>query len=120
MGGRRVKGADSVARVRRQYYRRGKAIREIPRELNMSRNTVRGMIRSGSATCKYERSIQPQLETGPWQSDLDQLLADNAARPSRERLTLTQSSKNCAGSLDYERSYDAVRRYAAYWRQARC
>ncbi len=69
---------DTIARVRREFYVRGRSIKEICRELHVSRNTVR----------KILRSVQPQPKIGPWKDELDRLLAVNAARSSRERLTL--------------------------------
>ncbi len=38
-----MKGVDTIARVRREYLVRGRSIREIARELHISRNTVRKM-----------------------------------------------------------------------------
>jgi orotate phosphoribosyltransferase-like protein len=40
-----MKGVDTIARVRREYFVRGKSIKEIVRELHVSRNTVRRIIR---------------------------------------------------------------------------
>jgi transposase len=48
---------------------------------------------------------------GPWKDSLDRLLAENAAKSSRERLTLIRLFEQLRG-LGYEGGYDAVRRYA--------
>jgi DNA-binding NarL/FixJ family response regulator len=45
-----MKGVDTIARIRREFFVRGKTIKEIVRELHVSRNTVRKALRSG-ATC---------------------------------------------------------------------
>lgn len=42
-----MKGVDTIARVRREHLVRGRSIREIARQLNISRNTVRKILRSG-------------------------------------------------------------------------
>ena len=43
-----MKGVDTIARVRREFYVRGRSIKEICRELDISRNTVRKILRSGA------------------------------------------------------------------------
>jgi len=113
-----MKGVDTIARVRREFYVRGRSIKEICRELHVSRNTVRRILRSGATAFEYERSVQPQPKIGPWRGELDRLLAVNAARSSRERLTLIRLFEELRG-LGYEGGYDAVRRYAAAWQRER-
>lgn len=49
---------------------------------------VRKVIRSGAAEFTYGRTAQPRPKIDPWRSDLDEMLAKNARRPKRERLTL--------------------------------
>jgi len=111
-----MKGVDTIARVRREFFVRGKTIKVICRELHVSRNTVRKIIRSGGTEFEYERRVQPQPKIGPWRDDLDRLLAINAARPVREQLTFTRIFEELRG-LGYDGSYDAVRRYASGWRR---
>ena len=41
-----MKGVDTIARVRREHLVRGKTIKEIARDLHLSRNTVRKILRS--------------------------------------------------------------------------
>src|SRR6187431_1281907 len=107
-----MKGVDTIARVRREFYVRGRSIKEICRELDISRNTVRKILRSGATAFEYERSVQPQPKIGPWREELDRLLAVNVARSSRERLTLIRVFEELRGL-----GYDAVRRYAAGWQR---
>jgi transposase len=79
---------------------------------------VRRVVRSGATEFVYERKVQPQPKIGPWRDDLDRLLAVNATRSSRERLTLIRVFEELRG-LGYEGGYDAVRRYAAGWQRER-
>src|SRR6478609_3189957 len=113
-GGRGMKGVDTIARVRREFFVRGRTIKEICRELHVSRNTVRKIIRSDETAFEYERSVQPQPKIGAWREDLDRILARNAGWPRRERLTLMRVFEELRG-LGYAGGYDAVRRYAADW-----
>ena len=56
--------------------------------------------------------------SGPWQGQLEQLLASNEGKPSRERLTLIRVFEELR-ALGYEGGYDAVRRYARSWSKDR-
>lgn len=113
-----MKGVDTIARIRREFFIRGRSIKDIVRDLHVSRNTVRKVIRSGATSFAYEREVQPLPKLGPWRDDLDRMLATNASRPPRERLTLIRVFEALRG-LGYEGGYDAVRRYAKGWKRDR-
>ena len=106
---------ETIGRIRREHCVKGKSIKEIARELKVSRNTVRKVLRSGATSFEYMRVVQPRPKLGAWHGDLDRMLSDNEARPARERLTLIREFEELRG-LGYEGSYDAVRRYAKKWR----
>jgi transposase len=108
---------ETVGRIRREHFVKGKAIKEIARELKLSRNTVRKVLRSGATSFEYARTVQPRPKLGAWHGDLDRMLSDNEARAARERLTLIRIFEELRG-LGYQGSYDAVRRYARKWRAA--
>jgi hypothetical protein len=119
----RVSGAEigmlvveTIAKIRRAYFVQGKPIKQICRELKLSRKVVRKVLRSEETAFEYKRSVQPQPKLGAWREELDRLLAANAARSSRERVTLLRIYEDLRG-LGYEGGYDAVRRYAAAWRR---
>ena len=59
-----MKGVDTIARIRREFSS-GKTIKEIVRELHVSRNTVRKVLRSGATEFNYEREVQPLPKLGP-------------------------------------------------------
>lgn len=79
---------DTIARIRREFFTRGRAIKDIVRDLHVSRNTVRKVIRSGATAFAYEREVQPLPKLGPWRDDLDRMLTTNTGKFARERLTL--------------------------------
>jgi transposase len=109
---------ETIGRIRREHFVRGKSIKEIVRELKVSRNTVRKVLRSGATSFAYMRVVQPRPKLGSWHADLDRMLSGNEAKPARERLTLLRIFEELRG-LGYEGSYDAVRRYAKRWRVER-
>jgi len=105
---------ETIGRIRREHFLKGKTIKEIARDLKVSRNTVRKVLRSGETSFAYERTLQPRPKLGSWTSALEELLASNAAKPARERLTLIRIFEELSGR-GYEGGYDAVRRYARRW-----
>ena len=109
-----MKTVDTIARVRRAFYVQGWSVKRICRELHLSRNTVRKILRSDDTSFSYERERQPMPKIGPWRGELDRLLAANHGKASRERLTLIRIYEELH-ALGYEGSYDAVRRYAKSW-----
>ena len=108
---------ETVEKVRRAYFIQGKSINPICRELRVSRNTVRKVVRSGATEFSYDRSTQPRPKIDPWRSVLDEMLAENAQQPKRVRLTLVRVYEELR-NLGFDGSYDAVRRYAANWSNA--
>jgi transposase len=109
---------ETIAKIRRLHFVEGRAIKAICRELGLSRKVVRKVLRSGATEFRYERARQPLPKLGPWQAELDRLLEENAARPSRERLTLVRVFEALRG-LGYAGGYDAVRRHARAWERSR-
>ena len=109
---------ETIARIRREFFVKGKSIKEIVRELKVSRNTVRKVLRSEATSFTYQRQVQPLPRLGRWTSDLERLLAANAGKAGRERLTLIRIFEELR-ALGYEGGYDAVRRYARGWHRAR-
>src|SRR3954463_7067154 len=113
-----MKSVDSIARVRRAFYVQGWSLKRISRELHLSRNTIRKILRSGETEFTYERERQPMPKIGPWQDQLDALLGGNHGKSGRERLTLIRIYEELR-ELGYEGGYDAIRRHARSWMKAR-
>ena len=109
---------ETIAKIRRAYFSLGKPIKEICRELHLSRKVVRKVIRSNATEFHYERSRQPLPRIGPWRQRLESLLEENESKAARERLTLVRLYEELRG-LGFEGSYAAVRRYAIAWREKR-
>ncbi len=80
---------ETVVRIRREHAA-GKAIKAIARDLRLSRKVVRKAIRGEEGAFSYQRATQPFPKLGPARERLDRLLAENEARPRRERLKVTR------------------------------
>lgn len=109
---------ETIAKIRRLHLGQGLPIKAICRQLGLSRKVVRKVLRSGATEFRYERAEQPQPKLGAWRDELDRLLAENAGRASRERLTLMRVFEALRG-LGYAGGYDAVRRYARGWQRSK-
>ena len=69
---------ETIAKIRRLALVQGKSIKQICRELKVSRKVVRKVLRSGETEFHYERKHQPLPRMGAWREALDRLL-----RPTR-------------------------------------
>src|ERR1700687_7045 len=105
---------ETIGRIRRAHLWSGKSIRQIARDLKISRNTVRRILRSGETSFSYEREVQPRPRLGRWKADLDRMLTTNAGNAARDRLTLIRWFEELRARGN-EGGYDAVRRYARTW-----
>ncbi len=96
-------------------HRKGDGIREISRDLNLARNTVRDVVRNnGGSSVSYTRKNQPYPKLGEYIDTLEKLLRDNKnARPKRNAKHLYEEL--CL--VGYEGSYSSVGRYISKWNE---
>ena len=107
---------ETIARIRRDHLVRGVPIKKIARDLRVSKNMVRKVVRGDETSYSYERKIQPMPKLGPWVDELERRLEANEKKPRRDRLSLLRIHEDLA-ALGYGGGYDAVRRYARTWRR---
>src|SRR5262250_894035 len=107
---------ETIGRIRRAFLVEKKPIRQIVRELRISRQTVRKAIRGSSVEFRYERQVQPQPRLGAYVARLDGLLGANSKRPARERLTARRLFELLRAE-GYEGAYDSVQRHVREWRR---
>lgn len=105
---------ETIAKVRRLYFRKGLGIKEISRNLRLSRNTVRKIIRSGKTEHVYTRTTQPFPQLGEYIDRLNVHLADNFKRPRKQRITVRRIYDLLVAE-GYSGGYDSVQRYAMKW-----
>ena len=102
---------ETIAKIRLDHLVRGVPIKKIARDLRVSKNTVRKVVRGDETSFSYERKIQPMPKLGPWVEELERQLEANEKKARKDRLSLLRIHEDLA-SLGYEGGYDAVRRYA--------
>ena len=102
---------ETIGKIRRAYFVQGKPIKAICRELKVSRKVVRKVLRSVATSFEYEREVQSLPKIGPWKADLERILAANASRAARERLTLMRVFEELRG-LGYQGGYEG---YGQSW-----
>ena len=108
---------DTIGRVRRAHFVQGRAIKAIARELRLSRNTVRDIVRGGAegeTERSYVRREQPLPQLGAFVPPLEAMLTANAGRPKRERLTFQRMFEELRLE-GYQGGYDSIRRYGRAW-----
>jgi len=102
---------ETIAKIRRAFSHEGKSIREISRDLRISRKVVRKALRSGKTAFTYERSHQPRPQLDGYLERLEALLAADHKRPKRERLSYVRLFE-ALREEGFAGGYDSVRRYA--------
>ena len=107
---------ETIAKIRLACLKKKESIKKAARDLGISRNTVRKVVRSGETSFSYERKVQPMPKLGPWIEELERRLEANEEKARRDRLSMVRIYEDIA-SLGYGGGYDAVRRYAKAWRR---
>ena len=59
---------ETIARIRREHFVKGKTIKEIARDLSVSRNTVRRVLRSGETSFRIRADHPAAAEAGAMDS----------------------------------------------------
>ena len=79
---------ETIGKIRLKH-KQGKSIRGISRELRLSRNTVRKVLRGEETEFTYQRSNQPYPKLGAFSKDLEVFLEADSSLPKKRRRTDT-------------------------------
>ena len=78
---------ESIAKIRKMYHVHGIPIKAIARELNISKNSVRKVIRSNETKFELAKYTKDKPALGKHLEVLNQLLEENTKEPVRRRMT---------------------------------
>ena len=105
---------ERAAKIRRWHHVGKQSIREISRELGISRNTVRRIVREQGIGNEYKRTDQPIPKLGIYKEGLEAWLLEDKSLPKNQRRT----SRKLHDQLKlegYEGAYDSVQRFVKKW-----
>ena len=108
---------ETIRKIRCAYHRDKRSIREISRDFNLSRNTVKKILRNDIIDQQYVRQDQPRPKLGPYQEVLSAALLSDRTKPHREQRTAQVLFEELQRQ-GFEGGYDSVRRYVQKWRKA--
>ena len=76
---------------------KGVPIKKLARDLRVSKNTIRKVVRGDATSHTYERTIQPMPKLGTWVEELERQLEANERTPRRLRLSLLRIYRGHGG-----------------------
>lgn len=106
---------ETIRKVRFAFHQNGLSLREISRKYNLSRNTVRKILRNDIIDQQYVRTVQPMRKLGPFEDRLVSWLETDISKPVSHRRT-AQILFEQLQREGFEGGYDSVRRYVKGWK----
>lgn len=107
---------ETIAKIRRMYHVQNKGIKTIARELNLSKNTVKKVIREDKTSKTYTRSKQVLPIMDEFKCQLATMLESNVTKPLRLRYTAKKLYQRLCND-GFKGSYSTVNRFATDWRR---
>jgi transposase len=106
---------ETIRKIRLFVHRDGKSLRKTAEDLNLSRNTVRKVIRSQQTAFTYRRDKQPMPKLGAYVERLREKLERDKGLPKRQQRTAQRLFHELQQD-GYEGGYDSVRRFVKRFR----
>lgn len=107
---------ETIAKIRRLYHVQKRGIKTIARELKLSKNTVRKIIREDKTSKTYARNKQVLPIMDEFKCQLVTMLESNVAKPLRLKYTAKKLHQVLCGS-GFKGSYSTVNRFTTDWRR---
>jgi len=106
---------ESEAKIRRMFFIQKLSIAEIVRKTQVSRNTVRRVIRADKAGKIYQRSVQPVPVLGDFKDTLLEWLNTDDKLSKKERRSAMKYFTELQAK-GYTGAYDSVQRFVKSWK----
>ena len=106
---------ETIRKIRLAARDGNKSIRQIAQDFNLSRNTVRKVLRSDKTRFEYHRALVHRPKLGPYAETLTGFLQDDLSLPLKQRRT-AQGLYEVLQAAGYRGGYDSVRRFVKAWR----
>ncbi len=106
---------ETIRKIRLAARDGNKSIRQIARDFNLSRNTVRKVLRSDKTRFEYHRESVHRPKLGPYVEMLGEFLEQDRRLPVKQRRT-AQGLYEALQVAGYRGAYDSVRRFVKAWR----
>jgi predicted transcriptional regulator len=107
---------ETIAKIRRLYHVDGKGFKTIARELKLSKNTVKKIIRGDETVSQYQRQAQGYRVLENHTDELEEKLKYDMKEPKRRKRTAKKIYLELI-EAGYEGSYDAVHDFILQWRR---
>ncbi len=107
---------ETIKKIRLAAHNQGKSIRQISRDLCLSRNTVRKVLRGDETRFEYHRETVHRPKLGAFVEVLSAWLEAEQALPAKQRRTAQRLYEALQGE-GYRGGYDSVRRFVKVWWQ---
>lgn len=107
---------ETIAKIRRLYHVKGKGFKTIARELKLSKNTIKKIIRNDETVFHYQRHQQGYRVLGNYVEKIIEKLVCDTQEPKRRRRTVKKIYLELQ-TEGYEGSYDAVHEFVLQWRR---
>lgn len=98
---------ETIGKIRRMYHVKGKKIKEIARELGVSKNTVKKVIRSDETKFEFAKQVRKKPVIDGYRNKLKTILIENSKEPKRRNLTAKKIYERLQ-ELGYKGSYETV------------
>lgn len=106
---------ETIAKIRRLYHVNGKGFKTIARELQLSKNTVKKIIRSDETVLQYQRQESEYRVLENYTESIIEKLKHDATEPRRRKRTAQKIYLELQTS-GYSGGYDAVHDFISQWK----
>jgi transposase len=107
---------ETIAKIRIRYHVKKQSIKQICRECNLSRNTVRKILREDKTRQEYARTVQTAPKLSDYKEQLTKWLEEDSRLPKAQRCSAQRLYERLQ-SIGYDGAYDSVQRFVKQWQQ---